>query len=161
VERSTSRLRRPLLATKAVFARTLAHKTPGFQPASLARIVYNRRISLATEGGWSDYVVVRRNIRVRPATERDTMIKTYPANLPYYGDTASGQPTGGLTPAGEPVAGSVAEACRISGLSRSELYRRLRAKKIDAVKSGTRTLIVMESLRRHIASLPPAKFGAE
>jgi hypothetical protein len=63
-----------------------------------------------------------------------------------------------LAPAGEPIAISVGEACRISGLSRSELYRRLANRQIDAVKSGVRTLIVMESLRRHIASLPSVTF---
>jgi excisionase family DNA binding protein len=59
----------------------------------------------------------------------------------------------------EPFAVSVAEACRISGISRSELYRRLAANKIKAVKCGTRTLILLDSLRQHLGSLPTAKFA--
>lgn len=54
---------------------------------------------------------------------------------------------------------NVPDACRISGLSRSELYRRLAAGDISAVKAGRKTLILMDSLRKHIASLPSAYFG--
>jgi excisionase family DNA binding protein len=54
---------------------------------------------------------------------------------------------------------AIPEACRIAGISRSQLYRWLAAGTIQAMKSGRRTLIVVDSLRRHIASLPPAKFG--
>jgi hypothetical protein len=57
-----------------------------------------------------------------------------------------------------PMALTIHEAVRISGLSRSELYRRLSDGKVQAVKSGARTLILMDSLRAHLASLPPAKF---
>jgi hypothetical protein len=59
-----------------------------------------------------------------------------------------------------PMALTIHEAVRISGLSRSELYRRLSDGKVQAVKSGARTLILMDSLRAHLASLPPAKFRA-
>jgi hypothetical protein len=58
----------------------------------------------------------------------------------------------------EPIAAPILEAGRISGLSRSEIYRRLAAGDIRAVKSGTRTLILMDSLRAHLASLPAATF---
>jgi len=44
-------------------------------------------------------------------------------------------------------------------MSRSELYRRLAAGQIQAIKSGVRTLILLDSLQEHLASLPPAKFG--
>ena len=54
----------------------------------------------------------------------------------------------------------IPDACHISGLSRSEIYRRLAAGDIRAVKSGSRTLIVMDSLRAHLASLPTATFRA-
>lgn len=57
-----------------------------------------------------------------------------------------------------PMAVTIHEAVRVSGLSRSELYRRLADGKVLAVKSGARTLILMESLRAHLASLPPATF---
>jgi len=58
-----------------------------------------------------------------------------------------------------PLAVTIPEGCRISGLSRSEIYRRLAAGDIRAVKSGTRTLVLMDSLRAHVASLPAATFG--
>ena len=60
---------------------------------------------------------------------------------------------------GDPVTVSIKESVRISGISRSEIYRRLKAKKLRAVKSGKHTLILMESLRQHLASLPPAEFS--
>jgi hypothetical protein len=59
-----------------------------------------------------------------------------------------------------PMALTIHEAVRISGLSRSELYRRLSDGKVQAVKSGARTLILMDSLRAHLASLPAATFRA-
>jgi excisionase family DNA binding protein len=59
----------------------------------------------------------------------------------------------------EPVAAPIPDACRYSGLTRSEIYRRLAAGDIRAIKSGTRTLILMDSLRAHIARLPTATFG--
>lgn len=58
----------------------------------------------------------------------------------------------------EALAAPIPDACRISGLSRSEIYRRLAAGDIRAVKSGSRTLILMDSLRVHLASLPAATF---
>jgi hypothetical protein len=60
----------------------------------------------------------------------------------------------------EPLAAPIPDAYRISGLSRSEIYRRLATGHIRAVKSGSRTLILMDSLRAHLASLPPATFRA-
>ena len=59
-----------------------------------------------------------------------------------------------------PLAVTIHEAVRVSGLSRSELYRRLADGKVQAVKSGSRTLVLMDSLRAHLASLPPATFLA-
>jgi hypothetical protein len=66
---------------------------------------------------------------------------------------------GGLNVA-DPIALPIPDAQRISGLSRSEIYRRLQAGDIQAVKSGARTLVLMDSLRAHLASLPPATFRA-
>jgi excisionase family DNA binding protein len=65
--------------------------------------------------------------------------------------------SGGLV---EPIAVPIQEASRLSGLSRSEVYRRLAAGDIRAVKSGARTLILMDSLRAHVTSLPAATFRA-
>lgn len=60
----------------------------------------------------------------------------------------------------EPLAVTIKGAERITGYSRSEIYRRLAAGDIRAVKSGARTLILMDSLRAHVASLPLASFGS-
>jgi hypothetical protein len=60
----------------------------------------------------------------------------------------------------EILAAPISDACRISGLSRSEIYRRLAAGDLRAVKSGSRTLVLMDSLRAHLASLPAATFRA-
>jgi hypothetical protein len=60
----------------------------------------------------------------------------------------------------ETLTAPIPDACRVSGLSRSEIYRRLAAGDIHAVKSGSRTLVLMDSLRAHIASLPAATFRA-
>ena len=59
-----------------------------------------------------------------------------------------------------PIAAPIPDACRLSGLSRSEIYRRLASGDIRAVKSGKRTLIDVQSLRDHIARLPAATFRA-
>jgi excisionase family DNA binding protein len=58
----------------------------------------------------------------------------------------------------EPLTAPIPQACHYSGLTRSEIYRRLAAGDIKAVKSGSRTLILMDSLRAHVASLPIATF---
>jgi hypothetical protein len=60
----------------------------------------------------------------------------------------------------EPLAATIPNASRLSGMSRSELYRRLAAGDIRAVTNGGRTLIVMASVRDYLASLPPATFRA-
>ena len=63
-------------------------------------------------------------------------------------------------PTMDPLLISIADAGTILGLSRSEIYRRMAAGKIRAVKCGSRTLIVMESLKDHLKSLPSATFPA-
>jgi hypothetical protein len=60
----------------------------------------------------------------------------------------------------ELLAAPIPEAVRISGLSRSEIYRRLATGDIRAIKSGSRTLILMDSLKAHLRALPPATFRA-
>ena len=57
-----------------------------------------------------------------------------------------------------PVTVSIAEVRRISGCSRSEIYRQLAAGKIKAVKAGSRTLILLDSLIDHLETLPAATF---
>jgi hypothetical protein len=59
-----------------------------------------------------------------------------------------------------PTTVSINDARQMSGLSRSGVYRKLATGELRAVKSGTRTLIVVESLISHLNSLPPATFRA-
>lgn len=61
---------------------------------------------------------------------------------------------------GEVLTAPIPTACLIAGWSRSEMYRRLAAGDIRAVKMGKRTLIVMESVRAYISTLPQASFRA-
>jgi hypothetical protein len=58
----------------------------------------------------------------------------------------------------EPLTVTIPDAVRLSGLSRSEIYRRLGAGDIQARKSGCRTLIIWDSLKAHLQTLPPAEF---
>jgi excisionase family DNA binding protein len=51
---------------------------------------------------------------------------------------------------------TIADTCRRYGFGKTVLYELIAAKKIDAVKQGTRTLVLADSVERHIASLPPA-----
>ena len=56
----------------------------------------------------------------------------------------------------EPHTLSVAAACRRYGFGKTTLYELIAAKKVEAVKLGARTLILADSVERHIASLPRA-----
>ena len=56
----------------------------------------------------------------------------------------------------ERLAVRLAEACHISGLSRSDLYRRAARGEINFLKSGASTLVDLQSLRAAVASLPRA-----
>ncbi len=56
----------------------------------------------------------------------------------------------------EPLAVRLPEAARISGFSRSELYRRAARGEIIFLKSGATTLVDIVSLRAAVASLPRA-----
>src|SRR4051812_4514759 len=57
-----------------------------------------------------------------------------------------------------PVTMTIPATTDAYGLSRSATYRLLGEGKLRAVKHGSRTLILTESLREYFASLPPAKF---
>jgi hypothetical protein len=61
----------------------------------------------------------------------------------------------------DPLAITMREAERISGLSVRTLYRDLAAGRIRAVKRGSATLVLMDSLRAYLAALPPATFGSK
>ncbi len=56
----------------------------------------------------------------------------------------------------EPVAYTLANAIAASGIGRTRLYELLAAGTIEARKAGTRTLILGDSLRSYLASLPRA-----
>lgn len=58
----------------------------------------------------------------------------------------------------DPIAVPIAEAVTFSGMSRSAVYRELASGKLRAVKSGSRTLVLVESIRDYLASLPAATF---
>jgi len=71
-------------------------------------------------------------------------------------------PTGNRSSNGEfvqPLMLPIIEARRVSGLSRSEIYRRLAAGDIRAVKSGSRTLIRMDSLHTYLTPLIQRRSG--
>jgi excisionase family DNA binding protein len=59
-----------------------------------------------------------------------------------------------------PLGVKTVEAGRLIGESRDTVYRLLAAGKLRAVKRGTSTLVLMDSIREHMAGLPPATFGA-
>ncbi len=55
-----------------------------------------------------------------------------------------------------PLAYTVPDAVKASGLARSRLYEELRAGRIEGRKAGRRTLILASSLAAFVAALPPA-----
>jgi hypothetical protein len=59
----------------------------------------------------------------------------------------------------EPAHLTVRDACAFSAYSRSRLYEAIGRGEIAAVKEGSRTLIVFESLKKQIASRKPAVIG--
>lgn len=60
-----------------------------------------------------------------------------------------------IGPPPDPLAVRLAEAQRISGFSRSDLYRRAARGEIVFLKCGNRVLVDFASLRAALASLPP------
>jgi hypothetical protein len=57
----------------------------------------------------------------------------------------------------EPLTVTIPQAQHVTGESRSQIYARLGRGEYEAVKSGSRTLILFESIKRRIAALPAAK----
>jgi hypothetical protein len=53
-----------------------------------------------------------------------------------------------------PFAVRIPEAQRVSGLGRSAIFEGLNSGEIDGVKNGRITLVIVESLRRYVESLP-------
>ena len=54
----------------------------------------------------------------------------------------------------ERLALTIAEACRMSGFSRTSLYAEIGAGKLRAVKRGRRTAILLDDLKAWLAALP-------
>ena len=55
-----------------------------------------------------------------------------------------------------PYSATVDEAARLSGLSVSTLYELMAAGTIKGRKSGRRTLVLMDGVRKHVDALPEA-----
>lgn len=73
-------------------------------------------------------------------------------------DNARTEPRGATI---DPLTVTIIDAVRLSGLSRSEIYRRLASGDLEAIKPGRaagRTLIVIASLKAHLAGMPRATF---
>jgi hypothetical protein len=77
---------------------------------------------------------------------------TFPANVGAPAPPA-------LTPSIEPIAVRLADAIRISGFSRSDLYRRASRGEIIFLKCGSRVLVEYASLKAAIAGLPRAQIN--
>ena len=60
----------------------------------------------------------------------------------------------------EVIAFTIPDAAKAAGLGRTTIYELIGAGHIEARKAGGRTLVIAESLRRYVASLPPAKIAA-
>lgn len=54
----------------------------------------------------------------------------------------------------EPIAVSIAEAVRLSGVGRSSIYEAVNRGEIPIRKRGRRSLVMVEDLRRWIEALP-------
>lgn len=61
----------------------------------------------------------------------------------------------------EPLGVKPMEAGRLIGESRDTVYRLLAAGKLRAVKRGASTIVLMDSIREHMAGLEPAPFGTD
>jgi excisionase family DNA binding protein len=57
----------------------------------------------------------------------------------------------------EPIAHTIPEAVKLSGHSRTRIYNLLAEGKLRAVRSGKRTLVLHDSLKAYVASLPAYK----
>jgi hypothetical protein len=60
----------------------------------------------------------------------------------------------------EPLTVTIQEAQRLTGESRSSIYNHIAAGEYEARKSGERVLIIFDSIKRHLAGLPPANIKA-
>ncbi|WP_374543554.1 helix-turn-helix domain-containing protein [Sphingorhabdus sp.] len=59
-----------------------------------------------------------------------------------------------------PIAITIPDAVKASGMSRSSIYEALKRGDLSARKAGRRTLIAFSDLQAYLASLPEYKAGA-
>lgn len=59
-----------------------------------------------------------------------------------------------------PIAVTIPDAVKLSGMSRSAIYLALQNQSITAKKAGRRTLISFADLQAYIAALPEYRAGA-
>jgi hypothetical protein len=59
----------------------------------------------------------------------------------------------------EPILCSVPQGCQMLSVGTQAMYDLIGAGLVKAVKKGTRTLLVVESLKTYAATLPPAKIA--
>jgi excisionase family DNA binding protein len=59
-----------------------------------------------------------------------------------------------------PIAVTIPDAVKASGMSRSSIYEALKRGDLSARKSGRRTLISFADLQAYLASLPEYRAGA-
>lgn len=60
----------------------------------------------------------------------------------------------------EPILCSVPQGCQMLGIGTQGMYDLIGAGLVKAVKRGTRTLVVVESLKAYARELPPAVVAA-
>jgi excisionase family DNA binding protein len=58
----------------------------------------------------------------------------------------------------EPVLLSIDRVSDLIGKCRRSVYELIAADKLEAVKAGRNTLVVYDSVKRYVDSLPPARF---
>ena len=57
------------------------------------------------------------------------------------------------------LAYTINEACEVSGIGRTSIYKLIKQKKLTPRKRGSRTLILAEELRTCLESLPVAEMS--
>jgi hypothetical protein len=60
----------------------------------------------------------------------------------------------------DPLAVTIKTAQKLTGECRTTVYGLIGTGEYEAVKAGSRTLILFESIKRRLAKLPPAKIKA-
>ena len=60
----------------------------------------------------------------------------------------------------QPIAVTIPGAASMTGLGRSRIYELIGAGTLEARKAGRRTLVMTDSLRAYLSSLPPASIRA-